>query len=114
MKNFFVFLIFFGYNCNTIAYDATWPISFEKLIRLPFLFQIMELCLYNKGICSKSGMIVKGMLYAVLNNPPDNFSTSERLSVLYGLKILKTRNREEFDIFIQIYNLSNYYADFRV
>lgn len=101
-----------GYNCTRVN-DPAWPISFEEIVRIPFMYKIMEPCLFNKAKCNKHGMITKGMLFAVLNNPPDNFTRKERLTVLYGLKILKLRSREEFDTLINMYNLSNYYADFR-
>lgn len=99
LLNFAMFLIA---NCYDTSHSPLY--KFEKMMKIRENYDRYSICLKNEGSCDTNGMIMKGILYDVLNHNKLEYTNIEKKPVVDTLRYFKKYYKNDYDIIMKIYD----------
>lgn len=103
MKAYLSILLIVAFFAISLEAGNNQLIIFENVIKNNDKYNKISRCLMNLSICNEDGMVLKGILYDVLNHAENEYVTMEINPVIRGLQYLKEQHPEDFGILMKIY-----------
>lgn len=78
--------------------------EFERKVKIRSYYEKQSMCLKNLEICDMDGLIMKGILYDVLNSNKYEYTDFEIKPIVNLLRHIKKYYRNDYNVIMNIYD----------